>query len=311
MKFFRNLFYIGTNDRKVYAFLLIVALLGIGGAVLLDQQQMTTQMTIADSISNGYAQSFRTANGTTGGYHQRYGKTINYEQLDGRTVERFAFDPNTADSTQLARLGLAPWQIRNVYKYRSKGGVYRSAEDFGRLYGMTVEQYRSLEPYIRINGDYRPATAIVGEHRTYDSYDRDTLLYPRKLNPGEHIVLNTADTTALKKVPGIGSGWARMIVAYGKKLGGYVAVEQLREIEGFPEDAMAYFVVSKPQPERMNLNELTLSQLRQHPYLNYYQARAIIDYRRLKGNIQSLEQLSLLNDFPPHAIERLKPYVKF
>ena len=102
-----------------------------------------------------------------------------------------------------------------------------------------------------------------------------------------------------------------MITAYGKKLGGYVAVEQLREIEGFPEDALAYFVVSNPQPERMNLNELTLNQLRQHPYLNYYQARAIIDYRRLKGNIQSLDQLSLLNDFPPYVIERLKPYVRF
>ncbi|MBR4369147.1 MAG: helix-hairpin-helix domain-containing protein [Prevotella sp.] len=301
MKFFRNLFFIGANDRKVYIFLLTVALLGIGGALLLDQQQITTKMTTADSISNGHAQTFRTANGTM----------VSYQQLDGRTVERFPFDPNTADSAQLSRLGFAPWQIRNIYKYRSKGGVYRHAEDLGRLYGMTVEQYRSLEPYIRISGDYRPATAIVGDHPVYDAYDRDTLLFPIKLKPGEHIVLNTADTTTLKKVPGIGSGWARMISAYGKKLGGYVAVEQLREIEGFPEDALAYFVVSNPQPELMNLNELTLGQLRQHPYLNYYQARAIIDYRRLKGNIQSLEQLSLLNDFPPHAIERLKPYVKF
>ena len=301
MKFFRNLFFIGANDRKVYVFLITVALLGIGGAFLLDQQQMTTKMTTADSISNGHTQTFRSANGTM----------VSYQQLDGRTVERFPFDPNTADSSQLSRLGFAPWQIRNIYKYRSKGGVYRNAEDLGRLYGMTVEQYRSLEPYIRISGDYRPATAVVGERPVYDSYDRDTLLYPIKLKPGEHIVLNTADTTTLKKVPGIGSGWARMITAYGKKLGGYVAVEQLREIEGFPEDALAYFVVSNPQPERMNLNELTLGQLRQHPYLNYYQARAIIDYRRLKGNIQSLEQLSLLNDFPPHAIERLKPYVRF
>lgn len=301
MKFFRNLFFIGANDRKVYIFLLTVALLGIGGALLLDQQQITTKMTTADSISNGHAQTFRTANGTM----------VSYQQLDGRTVERFPFDPNTADSAQLSRLGFAPWQIRNIYKYRSKGGVYRHAEDLGRLYGMTVEQYRSLEPYIRISGDYRPATAIVGDHPVYDAYDRDTLLFPIKLKPGEHIVLNTADTTTLKKVPGIGSGWARMISAYGKKLGGYVAVEQLREIEGFPEDALAYFVVSNPQPELMNLNELTLGQLRQHPYLNYYQARAIIDYRRLKGNIQSLEQLSLLNDFPPHAIERLKPYVRF
>ena len=181
---------------------------------------------------------------------------------------------------------------------------------------MTVEQYKALEPYIRIGGDYRPATVLVGErpsftYQQYDPNDRDTTLYPIKLKPTEHIVLNTADTTMLKKVPGIGSGWARQIVHYGRQLGGYVSVEQLREIDGFPEDALPYFVVSNPHPERLNLNQLTLNQLKQHPYINYYQARAITDYRRLHGDLQSLEQLSLLKEFPPHTIEMLRPYVTF
>ena len=132
-----------------------------------------------------------------------------------------------------------------------------------------------------------------------------------KLSPTEHVVLNTADTTQLKKVPGIGSGWARRIVGYGSRLGGYVSVDQLRELDGFPEEALAYFVVSQPQTRKLNLNTLTLNQLRQHPYINFYQARAITDYRRLKGNLQSLDQLRLLSDFTPEAIQRLKPYVSF
>jgi DNA uptake protein ComE-like DNA-binding protein len=61
----------------------------------------------------------------------------------------------------------------------------------------------------------------------------------------------------------------------------------------------------------MNLNKLTLNQLRRHPYINFYQARAICDYSRLKGPLQSLGQLRLLNDFTPTAIERLQPYVEF
>ena len=65
-----------------------------------------------------------------------------YYHTQGQQVESFVFDPNTADSIQLLRLGLRPWQVRNIYKYRSKGGIYRTKADFARLYGLTVKDYR-------------------------------------------------------------------------------------------------------------------------------------------------------------------------
>ena len=51
----------------------------------------------------------------------------------------------------------------------------------------------------------------------------------------------------LKKVPGIGSGWAKTIVSYGERLGGYVAVGQLKEIEGFPVESLPFFEVRNAQ----------------------------------------------------------------
>ena len=45
--------------------------------------------------------------------------------------------------------------------------------------------------------------------------------------------------------------------------------------------------------------------------MNFYQAKAICDYRRLKGKLTNLSQLHLLKDFTPEAIERLRPYVVF
>ena len=74
-----------------------------------------------------------------------------YYRVDAEQAERFLFDPNTADSTQLLRLGLKPWQVRNIYKYRAHGGIYRTPEDFARLYGLTVKQYRELEPFFRLS----------------------------------------------------------------------------------------------------------------------------------------------------------------
>ena len=135
--------------------------------------------------------------------------------------------------------------------------------------------------------------------------------YQVKIKPGEHIVLNTADTTALKTVPGIGPYFARKIIQYGERLGGYVSVDQLDEIEDFPLDAKDFMVVENPSPRKLNVNLLSLNDLKRHPYINYFQARAITDYRRLHGPLKSLNDLRLSKDFPPEAIDRLTPYVEF
>ncbi len=248
-----------------------------------------------------------------------------------RQPESFPFDPNTADSTQLLRLGLQPWQVRNIYKYRARGGVYRKKEDFARLYGLTVKDYRRLEPYIRISEDYLPASTLVGgrgdindrnyrdysndrnyrDYSNYSTYKKDSLRYPVKIREGEHVVLNMADTSQLQRVPGVGKYYAKEIVRYGKWLGGYVNVDQLDEIDGFPRESKKYFVIQHPSPQRLNVNKLTLQQLRRHPYINYYQAKAITDYRRLHGRIENLNQLRFSSDFTETDIRRLTPYVTF
>ena len=42
--------------------------------------------------------------------------------------------------------------------------------------------------------------------------------------------LNKADTSILKRIPGIGSTLARMIVVYRQRLGGFYDVSQLQEV---------------------------------------------------------------------------------
>lgn len=221
-----------------------------------------------------------------------------------------AFDPNTADSTLLLSLGLQPWQVRSIYRYRAKGGIYRQPSDFARLYGLTVKQYKELLPYIHISDEYKPAAEVYGRTDAVRS-GRDTLRYPVKLHPGQYVTLDDADTASLRKVPGIGRYYASRIVRYRNDLGGYVSVAQLSEIEGIPEAALSYFRVTGGAVRKLNLNRLTLNELKHHPYINFYQARRIIDYRRLKGPLHSIDDLRLLKDFSQRDIERLRPYVEF
>jgi DNA uptake protein ComE-like DNA-binding protein len=201
---FKEFLYFQKNDRRAIVFLLLLVVIAVALFFGIGGHHSKTEMTASDSIE--MKKSPLSARG--------YGYNHGYYEVNGRRAELFPFDPNTADSTQLLRLGLSPWQVRNIYKYRAKGGVYRQPSDFARIYGLTVKQYRQLEPYIHISDDYSPASRLAGGSVAYDPLDRDTAKYPVKIRPTEKVYVNSADTQMLKRVPGIGSYFARQIVNY-------------------------------------------------------------------------------------------------
>jgi DNA uptake protein ComE-like DNA-binding protein len=69
--------------------------------------------------------------------------------------------------------------------------------------------------------------------------------------------------------------------------------------------------ISTPVIEKLNINKVSLTQLRTHPYLTFYQARAIVELRRREGNIRSVRQLLFLEEFTEADIARLTPYLSF
>lgn len=297
---FKEFFYMHKSDRRV-----ILALLAVGAVALVaicllggkDEKEPISSIEIADSL-----------------------KTVAQQMPAQRDVEKVLapFDPNTADSAQLLRLGLSPRIVTNIYRYRQAGGVFSEKKDFARLYGLTVGQYQELEPYITIAREYRPAASLFPQqtHRQMRQNEArgDSTFeprYPVKIAPGETIDLANADTSLLQRVPGIGPYYARRIVEYRQRLGGFVSVEQLDEIEDFPSSSKAFFVVGNTEIQRLNINTLSLNQLKRHPYLNFRQARAIIEHRRLFGPISDLHELHLSPDFTEEAITRLLPYVEY
>lgn len=298
----KNLFYFNHSDRVLVIFFSLLLVVTSGVVLYLGRNEMAVEPSPADSLRKGTPA--RRALSRSGYTRDGY-----YRQETARRVERFPFDPNTADSTQLLRLGLRPWQVRSVYRYRAAGGVYRQPSDFARLYGLTQKEYRELAPYIRIAADYQPAADRYG---TRSSAGHDSLRphYPAKLQLSETVDLNTADTALLKRVPGVGSYFAREIASYRQRLGGFYSADQLLEIDDFPEKALPYFVV-QGATTKLAVNRLTLNQLKRHPYINYYQAKAITDYRRLRGPLKSLADLRLLKDFTADDMERLSHYVAF
>ena len=334
----KDFFYLQRNDRQAIMVLLGIVIVCITLVIVVGMLNPSNGDRSNSQQVHPYATSENAAPGDHPQKKADNGNTAEQEHLyykvDGVPHELFPFDPNTADSTQLLRLGLQPWQVRSIYRYRAKGGIFREPSDFARLYGLTKKQYEILAPYIIIGEDYRPASDYYGRKAGRQGYGQGrgealdgnggsigangseggkqkVYSYPQKLKPGQHVSVNSSDTTELMKIPGIGSYYAKAIVRYRDKLGGFASLSQLQEIEGLPKEALPFFTVNASEVKRLNINKLSLNQLRQHPYLNFYQAKEICDYRRLKGPIHNLQELKLLKDFPPDEIERLKPYISF
>ncbi|MDO4703612.1 helix-hairpin-helix domain-containing protein [Tannerella sp.] len=141
--------------------------------------------------------------------------------------------------------------------------------------------------------------------------------YPRsqKLPAGSTLELNTADTTDLQKIPGIGPTFSKRIVKYRNLLGGYADVSQLAEVYGIDEEkytALApWFTVDPTRIRRLNVNRLPEDSLRRHPYIDYRQAKLIVRLRRQPNGLTGWHDLMLAEEFTDADRQRLKPYLSF
>lgn len=337
---FKDIFYLQKKDRQALLTLLAIMIVCFSLTFLIQEKPENAPVTSQLDSTNSNQEKDATSSMVQ---HASKSHPL-FSKEEGMVHELFPFDPNTASAEDFERLGLESWQARNIIHFREKGGIFSRPSDFARVYGITKRTYEVLLPFIQIADDYKPAADFYGKEgygrggrrythyynnreERYRRYAQDNTSpsegkaegrtntkvysYPHKLRANEHIEINGADTTLLMKIPGIGSYYASRIVRYRERLGGFASAQQLEEIDGLPESAIAYIKIDNQQIRKMNLNKLTLNQLKKHPYLNFYQAKEICDYRRLKGPLHSIEDLKLLKDFPPDEIDRLKPYICF
>ena len=265
-----------------------------GSAFLSEVEKFKKTLVSRDSIRQAELQ--RKAEERQQQYEQNY-KSFT-KKTTKETYTLFTFDPNTIDSVGFVHLGLKPFIAANILKYRKAGGHFKTKEDFGKVYGILPEKFKELESYIAIS-EIKP---VKNENTSVKRVDIV-------------VELNSADTTLLMQVKGIGRGYAKGIVRFRQQTGGFVSVDQLMEIYGMRKDNLEkirpYCKVNPDLIQKIKVNTATAERFKSHPYFNFYQAKALYELRRRKGKLKDISELSGLSEFTPEAISRLKPYLSF
>lgn len=209
--------------------------------------------------------------------------------------ELFFFDPNAISADEWIRLGFSPAQTRSIINFRDKGGRFKAKEDLKKLYVVSTERYAELESYITIPVDTNASFKSVKPHLP------------------SVIELNTADTSLLTSINGIGPVFAHRIVAYRELLGGFHHKKQLLEVYGMDQDKYALIEpklkVDSTYINKINVNQAGVSDLIHHPYFTPAVANAIVNYRKAHGPFQRLSDIMKCHLVNAELYRKIAPYL--
>ena len=164
--------------------------------------------------------------------------------------------------------------------------------------------------------DLNKAVAILDQAKKSPGNDHpNNITSYKKVAQGVVIELNSADSAKLTGLKGIGATYARRIINYRNRLGGFINKEQLKEVFGMDDERYAGLVsqvsVDPLHIKKIPVNAVDFDGLKYFPYLTFKQMNAIIQFREQHGEYASLDDMrniAILND---GILRKIEPYISF
>lgn len=189
------------------------------------------------------------------------------------------FEINSVSQAELQSYNIKEWQAKRIITYREKVHPFKTKEELYKVYGFDSSFVNQLIPYV-----------IIAEEEVLKE---------------EFVIieLNSADSLQLVSLSGIGPVFAKRILEYREKLGGYYAREQLMEVYGIDKELLdkvaPHIEVNQALIKRLDINTATFKELVHHPYLSYEQVKNIVSFREkvrpFKAN-EELKQIELIDE---------------
>lgn len=232
------------------------------------------------------------------------------------------FDPNTLSALDWQARGLPAWLAERLVKYRNAVGGFRAKEQLRKAYGLSDTTYARLAPFLQLPDQLpaRPARAYAtsrpGRYPERPPFGVTTGRFARKPSNLTAFDLNLADTTQLMQIRGIGRGYARRIVEFRERLGGFLRQQQvgelyvLRDAPDLVDSLRKYtFVAPGFAPALVDVNHASFEVLQAHPYVGKRLARVLVAFRQQHGPFREPTDLRQIRILDEVTFTKLQPYL--
>lgn len=219
----------------------------------------------------------------------------------------YPFNPNFITDYRGFILGMSTEEIDRLLAFRKENKYVNSAREFQQLTKVSDEWLSKYSAYFKFP-DW--VTNPKGK-REYVDFSK-----PKEVIPIVPICINSATLEDLQKVRGIGPYYAEKIIKEREKYTGFVSVQQLKFIYGISDETFAelskhFIVVRAPAVTRLNVNEASINQLKEIPYMNYYIAREVVKHRSMNGDFVNKDEFLEIEKFPIDKIDIISLYLRF
>ena len=224
-------------------------------------------------------------------YSNYYSKKKKYKAPDSK------FNPNTYTLSDWIKLGLSEKQSVVILKFTARG-IY-TEEDLKRIFVIPEVLFELIRD------------SVVYPERFQNSPNQET--FKKQAKQITVINLNTADTTEFLKIYGVGAFYAKQIIRFREKLGGFFKKEQLLEVWKMTpetyEKIKDHVFINEKDVKRIHINSVTIEELKVHPYLKWNQANSIVKMRIQRNGFKNIEEIKESVLIDSETYEKLFPYL--
>ena len=215
-------------------------------------------------------------------------------------------NPNYISDFKGYELGMSLEEIDRLHQFRASGKYINSSDQFQSITQVHDTLLEKILPFIRF--PKKPARLQFSKTKS------SAVQSPVNLSSSPRQDLNTATEEDLKKIYGIGEVLSARIIKFRRALGGFLINDQLFDVYGLDSAVVRrliqHFEVKEPPDSvSIDLNKASEAELSQNIYISRAFAKQIVRLRDSLGKIDSLEQLTKIQDFPSDKIERIKLYL--
>ena len=218
-----------------------------------------------------------------------------YEKKKRFSAPPRKFNPNEYSAQDWMNLGLSEKQVAVLLKF-TKNGI-RSNEDLKRIFVISDELYALIK-----DSTYYP-------ERPKTEYT-PKVIEEKKV---QKLEINTASVEDLENLKGIGPFFAKQIIKYRDRLGGFASKEQILEVWKMTIETYDRLIpqieIDKSKIRKLKINEVTPEELKNHPYLNWSQVNSIVKMRMQRTKFNAIDEIQESKLIDAETFEKLIPYL--